>query len=288
MHTYPHKIENGEGSRRAAGRSGTYEDRLRRSRAERRCVSRTIDMTRTKVATAVLFTSYVVIPGAQRLDSARKVIDTYRVAIQLAQKEPSGGQLEAAFDAIGPLRDALALSRDGGDSSLELLSEQEFTALRRELVGLLVNREEVVFVEPDVVFFRRLAARGDRADRAFFAALSSTYPESVWPVYIEQQTDFSGCTRFGSGTLVSTYLTWVAVKRQYPKRYEEASSSHLDDIINQLAESTCACADRASVEKELTEFLRRAEASDARTRVEARLAAVRSDRAKFRFTCVSG
>jgi hypothetical protein len=227
-------------------------------------------------------------PHAQRLDSVRNVIDSYRVAIQVAQKNPSRGQLEAAFDAIGPLREALIASRDGSESTLELLSEQEFTALRRELVGLLVNREEVVFVEADVAFFRRLAERGDRADRAFFAALSSTSPESVWPVYVEQQTDFSGCTRFGSGTLVSAYLTWVAVRRQYPKRYEVASSSRLDDIVKTLTESTCACGDRASVEQELTEFLRRAESSDVRTRVEARLAAVRSGRAKIRFTCVSG
>jgi len=246
-------------------------------------------MARTMlVATAVLFSCRVVMPGAQRLDSARKAIDTYREAIQLAQKQPSRGQLEAAFNAIGPLREAFVLSRDGSNSMLESLSEQEFTALRSELVGLLVNREEVVFVEADVVFFGRLATRGDRADHAFFAALSSTYPESVWPVYIEQQTDFSGCTRFGSGTLVSTYLTWAAVRRQYPKRYEVASSSHLGDIIKELTASTCACGDRASVEQELTEFLRRAEASDVRTRVEARLAAVRRDRANVRFTCISG
>jgi hypothetical protein len=148
-------------------------------------------MTRTKLVVTTLFVSCcVVMPDAQRLDPVRKVIDSYRVAIRLAQKDPSRGHLEAAFDAIGPLREALIVSRDGA-STLELLSEQEFTTLGRELVGLLVNREEVVFVKPDVVFFRRLAARGDPADRAFFAALSSTYPESVWPSYIEpQNSDF--------------------------------------------------------------------------------------------------
>jgi len=248
-----------------------------------------MDMARTSlVATAVVVACWVVIPGAQRLDSARKAIDAYRAAIQLAQKAPSRGRLEAAFNAIGPLREALVISRNGGGSTLESLSEQEFAALSRELVGLVVNREEVVLVEPDVAFFRGLAARGGRADRAFFAALSSTYPQSVWPVYVEQQTDYSGCTRFGSGTLVSTYLTWAAVRRGNPKRYDEASGSHLDDIVNELTESTCACGDRASVEQELTEFLRRADARDLRTRVEARLAAVRSDRANVRFACVSG
>ncbi len=246
-------------------------------------------MASTKlVATVVLFSGCVDVLSAQQLDSARTAIDTYRAAIQVAQKEPSRGQLEVAFNAIGPLRQALVLGRDGGDSVLESLSEQEFTALGRELVGLVVNREEVVFVAPDVVFFRRLAARGDRADRAFFAALSSTYPQSVRPVYVEQQTDYSGCTRYGSGTLVSTYFTWDAVRRQYPKRYEAATGSHLDAIVEELTESTCACSDRASVERELTEFRRRAGASDVRTRVEARLTAVLSDRANIRFTCTSG
>ena len=168
------------------------------------------------------------------------------------------------------------------------MSEREFASLGHELVGLVVSREEAVFVEPDVVFFGRLASRGDPADRAFFAALSSTYPQSVWPVYVDQQTDVSGCTRFGSGTLVSTYLAWTAVRRQYPMRHEEASGRHLDDIVKELTESTRACSDRASVERELAEFLRREADTDVRTRVEGRLAAVRSSGANIRFTCKSG
>jgi len=110
----------------------------------------------------------------------------------------------------------------------------------------------------------------------------------VWPIYIDQQTDVSGCVRYGSGTLVSSYFTWTAVRRQYPKRYEEASGRHLDAIVKALTESTCACSDRASVEHELTEFLRRADTSDVRTRVEARLAAVRSGDTNMRFGCKSG
>lgn len=162
-----------------------------------------------------------------------------------------------------------------------------FTALSRELAGLAVNREEVVFVEPDVVFFRKLAARGDRADRASFAALSSRYPESVWAVYLEQQTDYSGCTRFGGGTLVSTYVVWAAFRRQYPKRYEQVSASHLDDIVEALTGSACARGDGGSVERELTELLRRAHGRDIRAKVEARLLAVRRGRANIRFACTS-
>jgi hypothetical protein len=245
-------------------------------------------MGRTSLLAMVVLYSGCALVAAQGLDPVRKAIDSYRAAIELAQKNPSRGQLEAAFNTIEPLRQALVSSRNGAGSALESLSDQEFTALGRKLAGLVVNREEVVFVEPDVVFFGRLAARGDRADRAFFTALSSTYPASAWPVYIEQQTDYSGCTRFGSGTLVSTYVAWATFRRQYPKRYEQASVSHLDDIVEALTGSTCACGDRASVEGELTEFLRRAEGRDTRAKVEARLLAVRRDRANIRFACTSG
>jgi len=246
-------------------------------------------MVRTRLVAAASIVGWcVVVPSAQRLDPAPRAIDSYRAAIQRAQKTPSGGQLEVAFNAIGPLREALVISRDGGNSALEALSEPEFNQLRRELVGLVVNREEVVFVEPDVEFFQALAARGDAADRAFFSALSATLPDSIWAVYVEQQTDYSGCTRFGSGTLVATYLTWSAFRQQYPKRYAEASGTHLDDVKRELTDSTCACGDRASVEKELTEFLRRAKVSELRTEIAARLAAVRSDRAELRFACTSG
>ena len=54
----------------------------------------------TLAATAILCGCYLVVSSAQRLDSAREAIDSYRAAIQLAQREPSHGQLESAFNAI--------------------------------------------------------------------------------------------------------------------------------------------------------------------------------------------
>jgi len=225
-------------------------------------------------------------PG--RGEPVQAAIDAYRVAIQAAQQDPARGRLEAALAAIAPVRDALLRERDGNRSRLESMTEQEFATLGRGLPGLLLRRDEALFVEPDVAFFGSLAARGDAADRAFFAALRSNFPRSAWPVYVEQQTDVTGCTRFGSGTLVSTYLAWAAVRRQYPKRYEDASSEHLNDVFTELTESTCACADRASVERELTEFSRRVDDSAARTRAAARLDAVRTGTVGMRFTCRSG
>ena len=57
-----------------------------------------------------------------------------------------------------------------GRTVLESLSDEEFGRLRRELPGAIINREEVLFVEPDPDYFKRLAAaRGDEADRTFWS-----------------------------------------------------------------------------------------------------------------------
>jgi len=119
---------------------------------------------------------------------------------------------------------------------LESLTEEEFGRLKRELPSALINREEVVFVEPDPAYFAKLAAaRGDSADRAFFAALKATYPEPVWPVYIEQQTDYSGCTRFGSMSLVDTFHAWAQFQRGCPDRYV-AAAKHEVGLVVQIFE----------------------------------------------------
>ena len=85
-------------------------------------------------------------------------------------------------DAVAPLRDALI-------GKLEDLPADDFKRLERQLRGVIINREQVVFIKPNIEYFAGLAAQyGDEADRMFFAAMKATYPDSVWPVYIEQQT----------------------------------------------------------------------------------------------------
>jgi hypothetical protein len=118
--------------------------------------------------------------------------------------------------------------------------EEEFRPLAR-LPGAIVSRDEVVLVEPDPDYFVRLAAsRGDRADRAFASALKRTYPQSVWPVYNERQTDYSGCTRFGSLTLVDAYRVWTAFQHTFPGRYVDPVAKDVDAVVRELTTSTCA------------------------------------------------
>jgi hypothetical protein len=227
--------------------------------------------------------------GLTQLSTAeRSAVDAYRSAIGAAESGSSPRAIEAAFSALGSMREALLQVRNGRNV-LESLPDEEFERLRRELAGAIVNRHEVVFVEPDPDFFTKLAAaRGDRADRAFFSALRATYPASVWPVYVAQQTDYSGCTRFGSMSLVEIYRTWVGFQHRFPGRYAAGAAKEIDAVIEHLTTSTCACGDLTSVENELRRFRRTFPTSSARARVDERLEAVRARRSDIRASCVAG
>ena len=219
---------------------------------------------------------------AQLSTSDRAALERYRSAIKSAESGASPRAVEAAFAAIGPVNQGLT-------QKLESLSGDEFKRLEQELPGLLVNREEIVFIKPDVAYFSKLAAsRGDDADRAFFAALKATYPESVWPAYVEQQTDYAGCTRFGSMSLVETYRVWSEFQRKYPDRYRAAANEEASAVLGELSGSTCACGDAAAIERELDQFLRAFPASSARARVEERLQALRGRRSDIRTSCIAG
>jgi hypothetical protein len=219
---------------------------------------------------------------AQLSTSDRAAVERYRSAIKSAESGASARAVEAAFAAIGPVDKALT-------QKLESLSDEEFKRLQQELPGLLVNREEIVFIKPDVAYFTKLAAaRGDDADRAFFAALKATYPESVWPTYVEQQTDYAGCTRFGSMSLVETYRVWSEFQRKYPDRYPAPASEEASAVLGELTGSTCACGDRAAIERELDQFLRTFLASSARARIEERLQDLRGGRSNVRTQCIGG
>jgi hypothetical protein len=178
---------------------------------------------------------------------------------------------------------------DGRDTVLETLSDAEYQRLHRDLPGVLLHRETAVFVEPDTEYFMRLArVQGDPADRAFFAALKATYPASVWPVYVEQQTDASGCTRFGSMSLVETYRIWSGFRRTHSGRYAAPATAELDKVSEQLTTSTCACGSAADVVSELQRFQERFPQSPLRARIGARLDAQRAGDTSIRAYCRSG
>jgi hypothetical protein len=225
---------------------------------------------------------------AQLSTSDQAAVDFYRSAITSAESGRSSRAIETAFSALVSVREALMQVR-GGQNVLESLPDEEFQRLGRDLPGAILNRDEVVFVEPDPDYFTKLAAaRGDGADRAFFSAFKATYPESVWPLYVEPQTDYGGCTRFGSMTLVETYRTWFDFQRTFRGRYAASAQRETDAVIEQLTTSTCACGDLASVERELQRFRRRFPTSPARAKIDQRLQALRARRSEIRTSCVAG
>ena len=228
------------------------------------------------------------VAGAELPHAARTAIDRYRALIASAGSDSSSGNIEEAFAALRGVARILLEDRNA-PSLLETMSDADYLHVQQELVGAFIFREESVFVLPDPDFFVDLAAaHGDDADRAFFGAYKATYPPGCWPVYDEQQTDYSGCTRFGSMALVDTYGSWADFRRRYPGRYASDAGQELEDVLEELTRSTCACGDLADVERELRAFVQRFPGSADRPAVQERLDAVLDGRVKIREHCASG
>jgi hypothetical protein len=218
----------------------------------------------------------------------QKAIDSYRGALAAAQQRANDGAIERAFAALTSVHDAL-LRMTGGQTALEALSAADFDRLTAEMTGAVIGRDEVLVVDVDTDYFVKLAAsRGSSVDRAFFASRKETYPDSTWPIYVEQQTDYSGCTRFGSGTLVSEYRRWTRFAARFPRRYAAAVQREVERVSHELTQSTCACGVPASVEQEFQQFLRVFARAPISAMVTARLRDVRTGRSDIRPQCISG
>jgi hypothetical protein len=222
----------------------------------------------------------------------RALIDEYRVLLRNAVELKGQGTdwIEKAVATLDRVRTSLMASRNG-KIVLEALSDEEYGHLRAELPGIRTSREEVVFVEPDVDYFVAFTAEnGADVDQTFFRTLKATRSSAspTWPSYVERQTDYSGCTRFGNGTLVDAYRAWTHFAKQFPGRYTAAVKRYLGDVVSNLTASTCACGSAADVDRELTKFLGEFPAAPERAEVEARLQALRAGKSNIRMSCRSG
>ena len=186
-------------------------------------------------------------------------IDCYEVA-------RDRGSVSEAFAAARPVNAALL-------PVIEDLTEEEYSAIEHRLAGMIVNREEVLLAEPDAKFFLDLARkRGNTVDVEFFENYLATFPDGVWPSYVEQETDVTGCTAFGKGELVERYAGWLAFRAAHPHAYEKAVAERLADIEMQV--DARACGDDDSVLRELREFAAKFPRSPAAPRVRARIKAL--------------
>jgi hypothetical protein len=138
-------------------------------------------------------------------------------------------------------------------------------------------------------YFLALAQeKGDSADVAFFRTSTATHDAGDWPVYSEQITDETGCTRFGTGSLVRSYAAWAGFRVRYPHRYARWAAEELGDIEDEFTGGDCACDDRASVVRELRQFLQRFPSARIAASVRARIRGITSGKIAIRERCRPG
>lgn len=195
----------------------------------------------------------ILIAAVSSAKSQKKAIlrlaDNYSSALKNFQAGKSRASLENVLqkgEAVGEKLD-----------DLENLSETDYRRLEKKMKGFLVNRTELVFIEPDLKFFSNLAAkRGTKADVAFFRLMREFKPDNVWASYIEQQTDITGCTKYGNGLMTSLYAKALQFKRNYPQSYASEINEEIDGIFSRFSDIVCACGDRNSVLKEFRLFIK--------------------------------
>jgi hypothetical protein len=176
----------------------------------------------------------------------------------------------------------------GTQTLLEELSEEEFRAVAEKMEGFWLNRQETIYVEPDPSFFLTLAQEsGDQPSIAFFKAFGRTF-EHGWPVYHQQQTDYSGCIRFGSMSLVDAYRTWSSYRQNHPNRYSEEVQNIIKDLEENLTEGTCSCGRAPGAVQEFEAFVRAFPNSLSSKRLRVRINQIKKGKSNIRWKCISG
>jgi hypothetical protein len=172
---------------------------------------------------------------------------------------------------------------------LESLTDAEYALLEKKMKGFVVNREEVLVINPDLAFFEQLAAtRGTKTDAAFFALMREIRPGNVFAAYIEMQTDVTGCTIYGNGVPTALYGKALRFKKTYPRAYVADIDEEINEILNVFTrESVCACGDGNSVRREFRLFLRTFPKDKNTSLVRKHLANLEKNK-ENRFNCQSG
>lgn len=226
-----------------------------------------------------------------------RIVVRYIAELQRVEASPVRTSMEDLFALTDTLRDYLVLgysrsevgsSMESSPMTIEDLSDQDYEALSRRLRGMLLNRLEVIVAERDSTLFLPLArSKGVDPDRAFMEIYFKTIPE-VWPAYIDQQTDYSGCYVYGTGAMVSLYEGWRQFRTKYPSNYVQWAEEQLDDIRGLFTDVRCACEGQDTVVLELQRFLNRFPRDEIAGKVRDQLKSIQEGRTKIRFHCISG
>jgi hypothetical protein len=217
--------------------------------------------------------------AADPLTTVPPGVDRYARDMDAVMRSSGPISLEPVFE-VG-MSAAAALER----GQLERFDEPTYQKVQSMMVGFIVGRVEVVVADPLADFFLKLAReRGTNVDRAFFEAQKKTYPDGYWPAYLQQVTDYSGCTIFDGKTLTEIWGTWTTFQKSYPDRYREATQKELARVEEELV-SNCACGGEDGVRKELESFLKAYPNSATAAKVASHLEAVKNGTSGIRFRC---
>lgn len=183
-----------------------------------------------------------------------KSVDEYEKLLATARANKDVG-LEIAYkkglEAINLL--AGDLGKDESDIDPGWLK-----TVRKKMEGFDINPNTETYVantEPN--FFLTLAQKNKNAkDIEFFELLSRTEPDGRWPIFLEQEADLEGCTKY-DGTLSKLYDDWMKFQLKHPKDYMFKTKSILSEIETNLSESNCSCTKEATpILKELEDFIK--------------------------------
>lgn len=171
------------------------------------------------------------------------------------------------------------------EPKLEQFDQATYEKLQKMMAGFVVTREEFVAVRPLADFFLKLAReKGADADWMFFELFKKTYPDSIWPVYVNRLTDITGCTSFVGNRLSDLYGAWTTFQARYPHQYRRASRRELARLQEAL-QSDCPCDPESVVRSALQSFLNEHPHSPPAPAVAARIAALTNHESGIRFKC---
>jgi hypothetical protein len=170
-----------------------------------------------------------------------------------------------------------------GLSPVEAMDDSAAEHAQRILPGLIIIRsDEGNGAAPNDSFFLQLAhRRGTPSDTAFFH-LRNTYGTYSWTQMV---TDYSGCTRFGSGDLVRAWKGWSGYRRRYPTHYSLTVRETLEEIESELLQGDCVCGGKEDLVRELQLFVDGLPRDTLVSRVRSRMEAVRRGDVRIRYNC---
>lgn len=216
-------------------------------------------------------------------NSLLALANKYSVALKNLERQKAHGNVANVY------RQGQAAAGKLGE--IENLNEADYALLAKRMRGYDINRNEILYIEPDSKFFKALSKKyGTPTDLAFFSFLAAYKPEGVFPAYTEMQTDVTGCTIYGTGKLTELYGKAKQFKKQHPNSmvYQADIDDAISAIKNELTESTCACGNANSLIREFRLFIKAFPTDQITPAVRKRMLEIQKNKSEIRFNCQSG